>query len=190
MGQQEDSKAGPLTRFLVDDHRRLDALLQSAAADPITIDQAAYEQFRAGLLKHIGMEEKILLPALQRLRNGAPFPHAVRLRLDHGALAALLMPTPTPVILATIRTILSAHNRLEEGPDGLYEASDQIASAEADSLIAHLGAAPEVTVAPHSDNPAVLKTLRATLGRAGYHLSDDEAVGETTIGVSNQEVPT
>jgi hypothetical protein len=83
------------------------------------------------------------------------------------------MPTPTTAILATIRAILSAHNRLEEGPGGLYEVSDQVAASEADSLIARLRAAPDVTVTPHSDSPAVMKNLRGALERAGYRLNED-----------------
>ena len=87
---------GRLCRFLADDHARLDALLQRAIASPGEIDRAAYAEFRAGLLKHISMEEKILLPAAQRTRGGEPLPFAAKLRLDHGALATLLVPTPTP----------------------------------------------------------------------------------------------
>lgn len=45
----------------------------------------------------------------------------LRLRLDHGALAALLMPTPTTDIVVPLRRILEQHNLAEEGPDGLYE---------------------------------------------------------------------
>jgi hypothetical protein len=59
---------GPVSWFLVVDHVRLDALLQRAGA----IDHATYAEFRAGLLKHIGMEEKILLPAAQRARGDEP----------------------------------------------------------------------------------------------------------------------
>jgi hypothetical protein len=177
MGQQADEKPGSLAQCLADDHRRLDALLQSATSDPDKVDPAAYDRFRSGLLRHIGIEEKILLPALQRLQKGAPFPSAAKLRLDHGALAALLMPTPTPAILAAIRHILSAHNLSEEGPGGLYAASDQLAVSEASSLLARLRAAPEVTVTPPSDSSAVMRTLRGALERAGYHLADFEGAG-------------
>ena len=184
-------KPAPLTRLLVDDHRRLDRLFHMAAADLQLVDQAAYNEFRAGLLRHIGMEEKILLPALQRLQGGRPFPHAGRLRLDHGALAALLMPTPTPVILAAIRAILSDHNRLEEGPGGLYEAGEQLAASEADSLVNRLCATSEVAVAPPSDSPAVIKVVRAAMERAGYHLSDYEQNGPCSAGRFEQhEGPT
>ena len=63
---QEDSEAGPLAQFLAEDHRRLDALLQSAAAQPAQVNREVYDQFRAGLLRHIGLEEKILFPAVLR----------------------------------------------------------------------------------------------------------------------------
>ena len=46
---QEDSEAGPLSRFLAEDHRRLDALLQSAAAQPAQVNREVYDQFRASI---------------------------------------------------------------------------------------------------------------------------------------------
>lgn len=168
--RQEDREVGPLAQFLAEDHRRLDALLQSAVARPDRVNHEAYDQFRAGLLRHIGMEEKILLPAVQRWRGGEPLPIAAKLRLDHGALATLLMPTPTPAILATIRRLLTDHNALEEGPGGVYDLCDQLAGSEAESLLAALGVAPSLAVMPHSDSPAVMTTLRRALERAGYHM--------------------
>jgi hypothetical protein len=70
----------------------------------------------AGLLKHIAMEEKILLPAAQKLRAGEPLPVAPKLRLDHGALAALLVPTPTRPVMAAIQAILRVHNPSKKTP--------------------------------------------------------------------------
>jgi len=173
--RQEDREAGPLAQFLAEDHRRLDALLESAAAETGQVNHKAYDQFRVGLLRHIGMEEKILFPAVRRWRGGTPLPIAAKLRLDHGALATLLMPTPTPAILATIRRLLADHNALEEGPGGVYDLCDQLAGAEAEQLLVALRAVPSVAVMPHSDSPAVMNTLRRTLERAGYHM--DGAIG-------------
>ena len=161
-----------LTEFLVEDHRRLDGLLQTAVAHPVAVDDRDYAQFRAGLLRHIGMEEKILLPAVQRRRGGEPLPLAAKLRLDHGALASLLMPTPTAAILATIRGILVSHNLLEEGAAGLYETCAALAGSEGEPTLAALRAAPEVTVMPYNDSPAVMNAVRCALERAGYHLRD------------------
>jgi hypothetical protein len=164
---------GPVTRFLAEDHRRLEQLLQTAVASANHGVQGAYDYFRTGLLRHIGMEEKILLPAAQRWNGGEPLSIAVKLRLDHGALVALLMPTPSTHIVATLRTILEQHNLLEEGPDGLYETCDRLAASEAEQLVNRLHATPEVAVLPHSNTPAVLGAVHRALERAGYTLGSD-----------------
>ncbi len=169
MGEQEQRSQGPITRFLAEDHRRLDGLLQSAVADIDQVDHAAYDRFRAGLLRHIGMEEKILLPAAQRWHGGKPLPVAAKLRLDHGAIACLLMPTPTAAIIAMLRGILADHNELEEGLDGLYETCDVLAAAETEPIVARLEAAPEVQVMPYSDTTTVINTVCRAVERAGYH---------------------
>jgi Hemerythrin HHE cation binding domain len=166
--------SGPVSRFLADDHKRLDGLLQRAAAHPDAIDRTAYAEFRAGLLKHISMEEKILLPAAQRARGGEPLPVAAKLRLDHGALAALLVPSPTSAIIAALRGILAEHNMIEEGSGGVYEICEQLVGSEAETLLAQLRATPEVPVALHSDGPRVLPATRRALARAGYDFGDYE----------------
>lgn len=171
--KQETKAAGPLAQFLSADHRRLDALLKSTASKMGQVNRKVYDQFRAGLLRHIGMEEKILFPAVQRQRGGDPLPIAAKLRLDHGALATLLMPSPTPAILAAIRRLLVDHNALEEGPDGVYDLCDQAAGTETESLLKALRDAPSVAVMPHSDSPAVMTTLRRALERAGYSMDAD-----------------
>ncbi len=48
------------TDYLVADHRRLHALLDRAEAEPF--DAEAYAAFRAGRLRHIGIEERIRAP--------------------------------------------------------------------------------------------------------------------------------
>jgi hypothetical protein len=164
----ETQKVGPIADFLVQDHGRLEALLHSAVAQVGSVDQGTYDQFRAGLLRHIGMEEKILLPAAQRLRGGEPLSIAAKLRLDHGAIASLLMPPPTAAVIAKIRAVLKVHNTIEEGPGGLYETCDELANSEAAQLLAKLQAAPELAVLPCSDSPAVMPAVQRALERAGY----------------------
>jgi hypothetical protein len=159
---------GPVTHFLTEDHRRLEALLQSALNSGSRVDQVVCDRFRAGLLRHIGMEEKILLPTAQRLRGGEPLSLAAKLRLDHGAIAALLMPTPTSGLIGTLRKILDKHNMIEEGPEGLYKTCDTLAGAESEQLLVQLRATPDLSVLPHADTPAVLGAVRRALERAGY----------------------
>ncbi len=160
--------AGKIYRYLADDHQRLDDLLDRAVSDPENIDMASYAQFRSGLLKHIGMEEKILLPAARRIRGGEPLPVAAKLRLDHGALTALLVPSPTPRVIAALRAILTLHNPIEEDPGGVYETCEELAGAEVDEILRQLQGAPEVRVLPHVDNPFVMEATRRALARAGY----------------------
>jgi hypothetical protein len=148
------------------DHARLDGLLSAAEAAGSQIDLAAYEEFRARLLRHIGQEEKILLPAARRLRSGKPMDLAAQLKADHAALAALLVPTPTPAILKTLRWLLAAHNALEEGPHGVYAACEALAGPETDLLLDRLRAAGPVPTAAHYDGPrafaAIDRLVRAT----------------------------
>lgn len=161
---------GKIYRYMADDHARLDALLQRATIHPDTIEPSAYAEFRAGLLKHIGMEEKILLPAAQGARGGTPLPIAAKLRVDHGALAALLVPTPTTSIIAAIRAVLEAHNSIEEGPGGVYELCEELAGAKADQILDALRNAPDVRVNPHNDGPKVIEATRRALEKAGYNI--------------------
>ncbi len=159
---------GILARFMIEDHARLDACLRRAEIGADDIDAAAFEEFRGGLLRHIGMEEKILLPAVRARRSGKPLDIAARLKLEHGAIALLMVPTPTRPLIAEIRALLSAHNPIEEGPGGLYEQCDDLLAADAASILERLRAAPPVRLAPHSDGPQVPRTAKAAL-RAAQH---------------------
>lgn len=159
--------AGPIALYLTEDHARLEDLYSRGATDP-----AAYAEFRRGLLRHIGMEEKVLLPAAQRARGGNAMHQAARLRLDHGALVSLLVPPPTAAIRAAIRGILDLHNLVEEGPDGVYAECEQLAGDDADRILAWLESFPEVPVHPHVDSEAVLDATRRALARAGYSFED------------------
>ncbi|HYA27224.1 MAG TPA: hemerythrin domain-containing protein [Acidobacteriota bacterium] len=160
--------AGKIHRYLADDHRRLDALLERAMSDRDNIDASAYAQFRAGLLKHIGMEEKILFPAAQKRRGGEPFPVAPRLRLDHGALVALLVPSPTASVVAAIRAILETHNPIEEDAGGMYDQCENVVGNDAEDILRQLQNYSEVKVLPHVDSPFVIEAARRALARAGY----------------------
>ena len=158
---------GPLGEFLAADHRRLEALLDRATADPEAVDQILFEEFRAGLLRHIGMEEKILLPAARRALGGNPLPIARRLRLDHGAIAAMLVPTPSAKSVARLRQMLALHDALEEGPDAVYDECDRLLSGEVTELLRSLETYPAVRTRPHSDGPGVEAHIRETLELAG-----------------------
>jgi hypothetical protein len=152
--------AGPIETFLTADHARIDALLAQAERPDGTIDSEVYAEFRQGLLRHIAMEEKILLPYARSKRGGEPLPIAAALRKDHGRIAGLLVPSPTEDICAQLRAVLARHNPLEEGAEGLYAACDKLAGTEAVQVVERLKAQPGVPMAPHYDGPLASKHQR------------------------------
>jgi hypothetical protein len=159
---------GPLYKYMSEDHDRLDALLERAVAEPGVIDMEPYAEFRKGLLRHISMEEKIILPAIARCQGGRKAAMADRLRTDHSAIVSLLVPPPTTSIVLTLRSIFAAHNPLEEGEGGLYELFETSAGPEAETMIETLKAAPAVLVVPHNPQEGVLELAKRAVVKAGY----------------------
>jgi hypothetical protein len=156
-------RPGPIHVVLADDHVRLESLLGRAMAGSGELAAAPFEEFRAGILRHIALEEKILLPAARRANGGAPLPVARQLRVDHGAIAMLLVPTPSRELVGELRSILAGHNVIEEGPDGLYELCDLLLAGEVEAVLDRLRRYPPVKVASHFDGPGVCRTAEDAL---------------------------
>lgn len=144
--------AGAIERFMVEEHLRINRLLEAATrAEPI--DEVAYSRFRHDLLRHIGMEEKVLLPYARQKRGGTPLPVAAALRADHGEIAKLLVRSPTRATVDSLRALLDRHNPLEEGVEGLYATCDALAADGAGLVVARLREQPNVPVAKYYDGP-------------------------------------
>ena len=107
------------------------------------------------------------------MRGGEALPIAEKLRRDHGAFAALLVPTPRQAILAKIHAILQTHNVVEEGPDGVYKNCEKLARNQAQALLEEMRAQPEVKLAAHVDGPQIVEATRRALKRAGYSFEED-----------------
>ncbi len=168
---------GPLHRFFAADHARLDGLLKRSIADPGRVDLAPFGEFRAGILRHIGMEEKYLFVIAKAARGGRPLGLAARLRVDHGAIAALLVPTPTPAIVDDLLSVLVPHNRREEEAGGVYESADEaLGVSQAERLVAELESFPEPPLKPYNDGPGVAKHIAETLALSRRQW---EAAGES-----------
>lgn len=161
----ENPKDGPVTEFLTRDHERLDALLARSIADPDRFDYDAYAEFREGLLRHIAVEEKILMPEAKK-RLGEQPPGFSQIRLEHSAIALLLVPTPDHALMREIRSILEQHNPKEEGPQGLYAVCERLVGAEADAILERARNAPKVPVARHYDGPRSHRTAVSALAYA------------------------
>ena len=153
--------------YLEQDHQLLTGLLARADAGG-QLDLASFEAFRARLLRHIGIEEKVLLAAVREVL-GRPIERARRIRVDHGAIASLLVPTPDVALVGEIRGLLATHDALEEGDphdatgEGVYAECDRILGARADELAEKARAFPEVPPAKHFDGPNVARTAADAL---------------------------
>jgi hypothetical protein len=159
-----------ISGYLEEDHRRIEHILQGATGSSYGIVAKLYEEFRGALLRHIGMEEKILFPAIRKANGGGSLPRIDQLHLDHGALAALLVPTPTAAIVNALQTILRRHNVIEEGSDGIYRQFEELPGIDTDSVLKKLQATRAVAMNPHVDNATAIESMRAAVQRAGYSL--------------------
>lgn len=139
--------------LLAADHDRIDALFERAVRSSGEIDLEAFGEYRKALARHIGAEEKILFPAVKKA--GSEVPQMKRLRADHGKLVAMLVPTPTPELVAEIRSVLDPHNELEEAEGGVYDACERALGEDVERVLAELADAPEVPMRVHYDGPLV-----------------------------------
>jgi hypothetical protein len=163
---------GELYDFFERDHRRLEVLLEKATAPESGFDMDAYREFRQGLLRHIRMEETILLPTAMKIRNGEPLAIAAKIRLDHGALTALMVPPPSKMIVAAVKGILADHDLLEEGPGGMYESIESLSGTQATEMLQKAKSTPEVRLQPNQPGDNILDATRRAVARAGYNLDD------------------
>jgi len=150
--------------LLTRDHARLDQLLASSLRPDGSIDQVSYRAFRGGLLWHIAVEERVLLPAVRMRRVDSEIER--QLHRDHAALAALLVPPPSAAEIEAIRTILEAHNPLEEGPGGFYEDVEEIIGAELPAILARVREVPQVRLAPHADTEVTRRSIEQLVREA------------------------
>lgn len=158
--QRTEAAIGPIESFMTADHARLDALLRNAQLDDGSIDDRTYTEFRGGLLRHIGMEEKVLLPFARDKRGGVALHIAAQLRDDHSRIVKLLVRSPTPALLDELRRELALHNAIEEGQQGLYATCDALAGEDGTALVDRLRAQPAVPLAKYYDGPLHSTTRR------------------------------
>jgi SAM-dependent methyltransferase len=160
-------RANAIHDFLAADHRRLEALFDRACADLERVERVAYDTFREGLLRHIAMEEKVLLAEAKRLRGGDPLGRAAQLRLDHAAIAAILAARPVPDLVRELRALLDAHDAIEEGADGVYAECERLCGDGVAALLERIRAVPPVRVAPYADPERIRGEITRAL-RSAY----------------------
>lgn len=162
----------PLHHFFTKDHHRLDELLSKATEQPGEIEMKYYHQFRTGLLRHIKMEEKTLFPAAKKANHALIQDLIPRYRLEHGALAALIVPPPALSLIKVIRYVLEKHDLAEEEPGGLYDVCEALTHGQTQELLDQLAQTEEVPVHPPNPAPIAIESARRALARAGYDFDE------------------
>ncbi len=166
-----------ITEYLTADHERLDKLLarvveQESLQAGASITSPNYNAFKNGMLLHIRIEETLLLPAAKQANNGEPLAIAAKLRLDHGAIAALVVPPPNLKLLQALQTVLKSHNPLEDGPLGAYAVCDTLLdNAEVARIIQTIGAMSPVPFSKTINPVLAMESAGRALERAGFSRS-------------------
>lgn len=157
-----------LYNFFANDHHRIESLLDKATGSSGRVEMKYYHQFRSGLLRHIGMEEKILFPAAKKANEEIMKKLLPRFRLEHGALTALMVPPPSAALVKVIRHVLDKHDQAEEEPGGLYDVCEALTKDQTEELLQVLSKTPEVPVHPPNPAPVAVDAAKRALLRAGY----------------------
>lgn len=152
MPSLSSSQVGPIERFMAQDHNEVDSWLRQSLKDDGSIDEVAYTRFRERLVRHIALEEKVLL-RYARAKTGAPIPFAAALKRDHVNIVRLLASPPTKKIFVAVVEALADHAAFEEGPAGLYATCDEIAGDDAENVVARLRTHPEVAAPRRYEDP-------------------------------------
>lgn len=157
-----------LYNFFTNDHRRLEAILDKATLNLDEIDMELYHQFRVGLLTHIKMEEKVFFPAALQANNGEAIPLMAKLRLEHGAITALMVPPPTAELVKVLCFILDAHDKVEEENGGVYDVCERLTKQQTNELLQQLQNTTTVPIQIHNTAAYALDAAKRALLRAGY----------------------
>lgn len=152
-----------ITRFLAHDHASLLVWLARARSDPARFDASAYEVFRSGLLRHLTLEERVLLPAMQRMAVGNLDRLLAPVHIEHAAIELLLAPTPDVALVDELAALLVAHERMEAADDGIYTLADTLLAGHAEAIIALMREHPSHVAPPHHDAPGAPRTASAAL---------------------------
>jgi uncharacterized protein (DUF2249 family) len=145
--RRPDRASRDVSRFLGQDHDRLDALLESARASvadgEIDAARASFGEFAAGLIHHIQMEENVLFPAFEEVTGFLGGPTVV-MRSEHREIGRLLQAAKDALAAsdragfeaegAELVSVLGRHNQKEEAI--LYPMTDRrLSDAEREDLV-------------------------------------------------------
>ncbi len=163
---ETDPKAA-LRRWLALDHQEIDGLLRIALADG-SFEPSSYARFRERILRHIGIEERILFPAVRERHPTRYTTQFATLRIEHAALTTLLVPTPDRALALEIESLLRRHNDAEECEDGIYDKCLAALTSEVATRVLQASRArAPVRTSDYFDGRGTVRTAEEALAKAG-----------------------
>lgn len=140
---------------LREQHRELSTAIRRCLGDDGSVEVALFDEFRHQLLRHISIEERIVMPAVIKAIGRAPDDRN-GLRKDHAGIAALCVPLPEREWVENLRDLLDEHYRVEEGPGGFLSRCDEVlVSTLNDRVLQDIDAHPRFKLAPFRKGPSV-----------------------------------
>lgn len=154
-----------VTRLLAAEHAESQAKLRACVGPDGTVDLKRFDEFRHALLRHIAIEEKVLMPALTKALGKPPL-FQNGLRKDHAGVAALCVPTPTREWVEDLRELLEHHQRVEEATGGFYALVDHHLGGDP-LLLDEVASFPALTLPDFVRGPKVRELLQEVLALTG-----------------------
>ncbi len=159
-----------LTDVLLREHRELLAMIAACTPRDGEVDLQAFDRYRLRQLRHVAIEEKVLLPVLAGRASLSPaFQNG--LRKDHEAIVVLCVTAPDPDFVHDLQEFISWHQRVEEQPGGLFDLYDQQVGDDrgVDKALAQLPAIALPSFATGAGVSVVVQqTLRQIRGTAAF----------------------
>jgi len=162
-----------LTDVLQHEHGELLAQLDRCLSPTGELNLRAYEEFRRRQLRHVAIEEKVLLPALARRKKlSAAFQNA--LHKDHEAIVVLCVTAPNPDFVRDLKELIAWHQKVEEEPNGFYDLFDRHVGddPQVSEALAHL---PPISPPPFASGEEVAQVLRQVLRELGLAAEESPA---------------
>lgn len=131
---------GPIHAYMARDDERVGSELLRAEQNG-RVNRPAYERFRLGLLRHIALEFRVLIPLARRTPGGA-IPRLDRIFADHALFMSLVALPPTRDGILRLREQLAVHDLVKQRTGGLYDACDRLLATRSGEVIARLRAMP------------------------------------------------
>lgn len=160
-----------LTGQLTREHVELPALLPGCVLPGGAVDLRRFDEFRHRALRHLAIEELVLIPALARRLGHRPM-FQNGLRKDHAAIVALCVPTPNPDWVKDLGELLAYHNAVEESPGGFYALLDALKLADDPRVTQAIEALPPLELPPFASGHQLRAQLHAVMRATGASRED------------------